>query len=157
VTASARRRPAAVRALTVLLALQGLCGLAGGAALVAGPHGEIMHMPVSYLQGSPFSDYLIPGLLLGLVLGALPLITFVGMLRGRAWAWFASFTVGCGLIIFELVEVSIIGYNVLQPVFGTVGVLITLITLLPSVRRYFGVRPSVRGGAGLEAADEDSA
>jgi hypothetical protein len=155
-TDAARRRPAAVWALLALLVVQGLGGLGGGISLMAGPHGEIMHMPVSYLQGSPFPDYLIPGLLLALVLGVLPLVAFVGLLRRRTWAWFAAFTVGCGLIIFEIVEVTIIPYNVLQPVFGTVGVLIAVLTPLPSVRRHLGVRLG-RRGAGPEAADEDAA
>ena len=132
-------RSPAVWALMALLVIQGVGGLAGGAALVAGPHGEVMHMPVSYLNGSPFSDYTIPGLALGLILGVLPLITFVGVRRAYPWAWYASFSVGCGLVIFETVEVLIIPYNILQPVFYTVGVLIAAITLLPAVRRYCGV------------------
>ena len=137
-TPTTRRGPT-VWALMALLTIQGLGGLAGGASLVAGPHGEVMHMPVSYLNGSPFSDYTIPGLALGLILGVLPLITFVGVRRAYPWAWYASFSVGCGLVIFETVEVLIIPYNILQPVFYTVGVLIAAITLLPAVRRYCGV------------------
>ena len=155
-TDAARRRPAAIWALMVLLVVQGLGGLGGGILLIAGPHGEIMHMPVSYLRGSPFPDYFIPGLFLGLVLGVLPLVAFAGLLGRRTWAWFVSFSVGCGLIIFEIVEVTIIPFNVQQPVFGTVGVLIAVLTPLPSVRRHLGVRLGLRG-AGREAEDEDSA
>jgi hypothetical protein len=134
----ARRSPA-VWALMALLLIQGLGGLGGGASLVAGPHGEVMNMPVSYLDGSPFSDYTIPGLALGLILGTWPLITLVGMRRGFAWAWYSSFAIGCGLVIFETVEVFIIPYNILQPIFYTVGFLIAVLTLLPPVRRYCGI------------------
>jgi hypothetical protein len=122
-----------------LLTIQGLGGLAGGASLVAGPHGEVMHMPVSYLKGSPFPDYTIPGLALGLILGVWPLVTLFGMRRGAAWAWYSSFAIGCGLVIFETVEVLIIPYNILQPIFSTVGFLIAVFTLLPAVRRHCGI------------------
>jgi hypothetical protein len=42
---------------------------------------------------------------------------------------------------FELVEIQFIPYDVLQPVFGTVGALIALVSLAPSVRRYAGIVP----------------
>jgi hypothetical protein len=122
-----------------LLVIQGLGGLGGGASLVAGPHGEIMHMPVSYLKGSPFPDFTIPGLALGLILGAWPLATSFGMRRGSVWAWYSSFAIGCGLVIFETVEVFIIPYNILQPIFYVVGFLIAVLTLLPPVRRHCGI------------------
>ncbi len=134
-----QRRSPAVWTLMALLLVQGVCGLAGGAALVAGPHGEVMHMPVSYLKGSPFSDYTVPGLALGLILGVFPLITFVGMRRAFRWAWYAAFSVGCGLLIFEAVEVVFIPYNILQPIFSAVGLLIAALTLLTPVRRYCAV------------------
>ena len=129
-------RPMAVRVLMALLLVQGLGGLAGGAALTARPSGSIMKMPVSYLHGSPFSDYLVPGLILGLVLGVFPLVVLSGIWRARAWAWYGSFAVGCGLAIWVIVEITIIPYNILQPVFGAVGVLMALTTLLAPVRRY---------------------
>jgi hypothetical protein len=37
-------------------------------------------------------------------------------------------------------EVAIIPYNILQPLFGIVGVLIALLTLTTSVQRWCGVR-----------------
>ena len=98
-----------------------------------------MRMPLSYLDGSPFADYLIPGLILLLVLGVAPLVAMVALWLRKTWAWYLAFAIGCGLVIFELVEVQFIPYDVLQPVFGTVGALIALVSLLPSVRRYAGV------------------
>lgn len=136
-----QRRTAAVWALLALLLIQSARGIAGGAALAAAPDGHILKMPVSDLQGSPFADYLVPGLILLLVLGVFPLVVLAGLWRRRAWAWYGSFAVGCGLVIWIAVEAMIISYSVLQPVFGTVGALIALATLLPSVRRYCGVRP----------------
>jgi hypothetical protein len=133
------RRPAALWVLLGLMLVQGLGGLAGGLSLTLKPDGSIMHMPVSYLDGSPFSDYLIPGLILLLVLGVLPLVTVAGLWMGRRWAWYAAVVVGLGLMIWILVEILIIPYNWLQPAFGVIGVLIFAVAVLKSVRRYFGV------------------
>ena len=133
------RRGIAVWALLALLLIQGLGGSAGGLALSLKPDGSIMRMPLSYLDGSPFADYLIPGLILLLVLGVAPLVAMVALWLRKTWAWYLAFAIGCGLVIFELVEIQFIPYDVLQPVFGTVGALIALVSLLPSVRRYAGV------------------
>ena len=130
------RRGFAVWALLALLLIQGLGGTAGGLALSLKPDGSIMHMPLSYLDGSPFADYLVPGLCLLLILGVAPLVALVALWLRKTWAWYLAFAIGCGLVIFELVEIQFIPYDVLQPVFGTVGALIALVSLLPSVRRY---------------------
>jgi uncharacterized BrkB/YihY/UPF0761 family membrane protein len=138
--ADSRRRPLLSWVLFALLVLQALGGLAGGGALAARPDGSLLKMPLSYIQGSPFPDYRVPGLLLFLVLGVFPLVVAIGLLRRRPWAWFGAFAVGCGLIIFEVVEYGVIGYNVQQPVWGSVGALIALTSLAPSVQRDCGLR-----------------
>jgi hypothetical protein len=138
--ASRPRRPAAVWILLVLLVIQGLGGLAGGLSLSVRPDGSIMQMPTSVLDGSPFHDFLIPGLILLLVLGVLPLVAAVGLWLRRRWAWYAAFVVGCGLMTWILVEITIVPYDVLQPIFGGVGLLIFIFSLLRPVRRFYGVR-----------------
>ena len=134
------RRPAVLWVLFGLLVLQALGGIAGGGALAAKPDGSLLKMPLSYIEGSPFHDYRIPGLLLFLVLGVFPLVVAIGLLQRRPWAWFGAFAVGCGLIIFEAVEYEVIGYNVQQPIWGSVGALIALTSVAPSVQRSCGLR-----------------
>jgi len=133
------RRPATAWVLLVLLAVQALGGLAGGLTLTIAPDGSIMKMSTSQLDGSPFSDYLVPGLILMLVLGVLPLVAAAGLWLRRRWSWYAAFSVGCALMIWILVEITIIPYNALQPIFGGVGLLIFIFSLLRPVRRYYGV------------------
>jgi hypothetical protein len=138
-TADRPRRPVTVWALMALLVIQGLGGLAGGLALSIKPDGSVMGMPTSLLDGSPFSDYLIPGLILLLVLGVLPLVAAAGLWLRRRWAWYAAFVVGCGLLIWILVEITIIPYDELQIVFGGIGLLIFVVSLFRPVRRFYGV------------------
>jgi hypothetical protein len=133
------KRPAALWILLLLLVIQGLGGLAGGLSLTIAPDGSIMKMSTSLLDGSPFHDFLIPGLVLLLVLGVLPLVAAVGLWVRRRWAWYAAFAVGCGLMIWILVEITIIPYSWLQPFFGGVGLLIFVFSLLRPVRRFYGV------------------
>lgn len=138
--ADRHKRPALVWVLFGLLVLQAVGAIAGGGALAIKPGGDLLKMPLSYIEDSPFHDYRIPGLLLLLVLGVFPLVVAVGLLQRRPWAWFGAFAVGCGLIIFELVEHQVIGYNVQQPIWGSIGGLIALVSLAPSVQRECGLR-----------------
>ena len=131
-------RPVALYLLIVGMVFQGLSGLAGCCVLVADPSGGILELPVTTLAGSPFPDFLIPGLILGSVLGVVPLHTaYVLWSRGR-FAWHQAFGASIALIVWILVEIAIIGYFAdppLQAVYGLLGLAMLALTLLPSVRR----------------------
>src|SRR5664279_5996482 len=57
------------KAAIVLEVLLGVGAVGGGVALMLGPRGEIMPLPLSALKGSPFDTYFVPGLILFGVLG----------------------------------------------------------------------------------------
>lgn len=134
-----RKRPVGLYLLMLVLLFQGLSGVAGGIGLISDPSGSTIKIPVEWLQGSPFNDYLIPGIILFTVLGIFPLAVLFGLWIGRSWSWFAALLVGLALIVWILVEILIIGYQPeppLQLIYGIVGVIILVLVLLPSVKKH---------------------
>lgn len=130
-------RPTSIRILIAALAVQGLSGMAGGLGLIFDPTGASLAIPIEWLRGSPFDDYLIPGVVLFTALGVAPLVAAHGLLRRRSWAWVASLAIGLALLVWLGVEIAVVGYRSeppLQLVYGVVGGFILLATLSPSAR-----------------------
>ena len=135
-----RTRPLSVYLLMVTILLQGLSGVVGGIGLVSDPTGGNIQIPVSWLEGSPFNNYLIPGLILLSVLGVFPLIVLYGLWKRLSWSWMAALFVGLALVLWIVVEILIIGYHPqppLQLIYGLLGIGILVLVLLPSLRRYY--------------------
>lgn len=133
------KRPFSMYILSILIFFQGISGLTGGLGLILNPSGKSLQLPLSWLDGSPFSNYLIPGLILFVVLGLYPLFVFYGLVKKSTWSWFAAFVLGAALIVWIGVEIIIIGYHPqppLQLIYGLVGLLILFLVFLTSVRRF---------------------
>lgn len=85
--------------------------VAGGLALMAGPKGEILPLPVSALAGSMFADYVLPGAVLFTVLGLGPLAGAVLAWRRHSWAPFLAFSIGVALLVWLTVQIAVVGYS----------------------------------------------
>jgi hypothetical protein len=85
--------------------------LGGGGALLLGPRGEVIPLPLSALQGSPFQTYFVPGLILFLVLGMGPLVAAALAWRRHPLGPLAAVAVGAALLIWLAVEIAIVGYT----------------------------------------------
>jgi hypothetical protein len=148
-------RPFIVYILFLFMFFQSVSGLAGGFALVIKPDGSILNMPMSSLKGSPFNDFLLPGLCLLFLLGVIPGLTAWGLFRkpksrwfgffniytNRHWSWAYSIYVGLMLIFFIDVEVMVVGYgSLLQVVYGILGIFIVILSLLPRVMKYYKLK-----------------
>lgn len=139
-------RPWGVYVLVALLSLLALAAIPSGAALVAEPSGALLGMSVDLLAGSPFPDFLLPGVVLLSVLGVFPLAVAFVLWRRPSWpnqprfgvdpAWLAAIAVGIALIIWILVQMTILQFF-LQPVMLVQGLGIIGVSLLPAVRRYY--------------------
>jgi Kef-type K+ transport system membrane component KefB len=127
----------------VLLAIQALGAIGGGVGLVQDPENNI-GMSLNLLEGSPFDDYLIPGLILLIVVGLLPVVVLYGLVRRLRWGWWLALAAGAGLVVWIITEVVLLGYLPgsglgLQIGMGLLGVIIVGLTLAGPTRRFFQV------------------
>ncbi len=130
--------------LTGLLLFQGLSGLAGGWGLTFDPTGSDVGLDPALIEGSPFHDFFVPGVVLLVVLGVVPVVVAVGVWRRAPWARPASWLVGLALLGWLTVEILVVGYIArppLQLVYGLVGLAIVLTAVLPPAGRDLGAAP----------------
>lgn len=116
---------AAGKTAIAFLVLLAIGALGGGAALVSKPDGSVMQFDVALLDGSPFNDFLVPGLILGGLFGIGSLVVATMGLRRSRVAPFLAFAIGCGQMIWIVVELAIIReLSFLHPTFFAVGLVI---------------------------------
>jgi hypothetical protein len=106
--------------LVVLLVFGFASSLLGAIlATVAGGAG----VPLSYLAGTPFDSFVIPGLILGVVVGGTQLAGAVGIIARRGPALLLAAVAGFGMIIWIFVELAIIEeYSWLQTLYFALGI-----------------------------------
>jgi len=121
----------------VLLTAQifvGITSVFGGAALVLGDvidfSGTALAIPVDYLEGSPFTSFLVPGLALAIVVGGTHLVAFVMLARRMRWAMIACAVAGFGMLVWVFVQMVFIPFSPLQAVYFGLGLLELAATLV---------------------------
>lgn len=134
-------RPVGVWALHAGTLFLALTALVGGFNPLRDPTGGgvdvVIPLDPSHLAGTPFPDYTVPGLLLVVFLGLYPLVVLYGQVTRTSWARPASVLEGVVLLVWLVVEVSLIGYvSPLQPAYGALGVVLIALCYVPSVRAY---------------------
>jgi hypothetical protein len=101
-----------------LLTFIGLGAIFGGGAFILSPSGALLGMPLSMIEHSPFSNFLIPGIILFAILGVLPCIVAFGLLKkpesafaerlnfynDMHWSW--SFTIYIGLFLIAWLQLE---------------------------------------------------
>ncbi len=147
-----QKRPWALYPLLVFILLQAVGAVYGGFALAVAPDGSLLQMPLSWLEGSPFNNFLIPGLILAILLGVFPFLLLPALWLRPNWNWpqwlnvykqrhwsltFALYLgiMMVGWINFQLLFVQ--RYFWLQPVIALLGLAIIIFSLLPAVINYY--------------------
>ena len=116
---------AAGKTAVAFLILLGVGAVAGGIALVSRPDGSAMQFDPSILDGSPFADFLIPGLILGGLFGVGSFVVAAMGLRHSRLAPFLAFAIGCAQMIWIVIELAIIAeLSFLHPTMFGVGLVI---------------------------------
>ena len=137
--------------LCLLHLFLGINGLVGGTLLIIKTDGSLLGMQPDWLKNSPFTSYLIPGLLLAFFLGVLPLLTFIGIIsksvwrvtnvfniyRNKHWSWAFSIYTGITAITWITIQLVLTQYFWIQPVIIFIGLFIIIISLLPVVMKHF--------------------
>lgn len=88
------------------LLLTGINAVVAGALFIVQPDGSAMGMSREYLQYSPFSSYLLPGIVLFTVNGILNLIAALMLLRKKKRA--ALFTMLQGVLLVGWIVVQVL-------------------------------------------------
>jgi hypothetical protein len=160
------RAPSRPRLLWPLLGLLGLLtsgGFIGGLSFVRDRTGADLGAKLSWLQKTPVDDFFLPGLFLLGVYGIGSLVLIAGLAwrvspgpvrrmdarLGHHWAWIGTIGQGSALVIWILYEFVVLpDQMLLQPILIGVGLVMVVLTLLPSVRQFYanGVSRSVTGG-----------
>lgn len=118
-----------LRLLLGLLAFNALTATLGAVSLIAG----INNPPQSWLAATPFSSYVVPGLILGVVVGGSSLLALIAFVRREGFAPTAAFIAGLILIGWILGEVLFIKQlSWLQGLYCAIGVLLVSLTYTPS-------------------------
>jgi len=128
-------RPLPVGAYVAGAAFLAVSAVFGGGMLVLDPTGASMELPLSWLEGTPFNDYLVPGLVLLGVLGLGSFVTVYGILRRTDWAWHAAVGLGLALVTWIVVQIALIRlFHWLHVLYGGLGLLLVGLALAPAVR-----------------------
>ncbi|MDP2412310.1 hypothetical protein [Daejeonella sp.] len=138
--------------LIPLLAFLGLGAIGGGGVLILSPSGQLMGMPLSLLDHLPFTNFLIPGIILFSVLGLAPFLlifalskkpksSFAEMLNcfdDMHWSWTFSVYMAFILIIWIQVQMVFIqAVSWLHAFYIFLALLILFVCLLPGLRQEF--------------------
>ncbi|MBB5642644.1 hypothetical protein [Cryobacterium roopkundense] len=144
------------RLLVSLLVFGAISAFAGAAlGIVANGAG----VPLSYLAGTPFASFVVPGVILGVVVGGTQLASAIALLARRRAALILATIAGFGMVIWVFAELAILTeYSWLQALYFALGALqligvLGLLGVAPKlveaprqrmVRPGIGARPAAR-------------
>ncbi len=135
--------------LLFVLGFLALGAIGGGGAMVIAPAGELLEMPLSMLEKSPFHSFLIPGIILLTVLGIIPLLLIIALIKrpksGLAerinlfkdmhWSWTFSIYIAFALIGWIQIQMVLLQtVHWLHTFYMFYAVAIIVIALLPRIR-----------------------
>lgn len=137
----------------LLLLFLGISAIGGGGILIISPSGELLgSLPLSILKTSPFSDFLIPGMILFLVLGIFPILIIWALIKkpivpiaehfnlfkDMHWAWTYSIYVAFALIIWIQTETIFVqGVGWLQTFYMLYSIPMIIVALLSQIRNSY--------------------
>ena len=135
--------------LIFLLGFLSLSAIVGGIMLIISPKGTEIELPVELLDNSPFKNFLVPGIILLVTFGLIPIYIIyalikkpksrfmqkLNLLHDHHFAWTFAVYTGFGQIIWINVQTLIMNsVVVIHTFYSSLGILIVCIALLPEIR-----------------------
>ena len=151
---SGRKKPFPFWILLFIMLFTALGALVSGPMLFLAPDGHLMQWSPAMLAGTPFPNFLIPGIILFLCIGVFPVVVSLSLLRVPRWQWVVRLNPtkryhwalaaagGSGIVtlVWIAVETAMLGYiSFLQPLIAAFGIAVIALTLSPAIRRYYAV------------------
>jgi len=141
--------------LIAVIIFLGISGIFGGISLIIDPSGSNLQLSTAFLESTPFTSFLIPGIILLIFLGVFPCITAYGLISRRKlrvanrvniykrkhWAWTYSLYCGIMLVLWIDIQVMMLGGGyILQSIYAILGVTIIILTLSPQLMKFYKKR-----------------
>lgn len=135
--------------LIILLVFLSIGALYGGIGFIIQPDGSFFKMDTSLLKNSVFHNYLVPGLILLTLFGLIPIFVVfclikktnnkilerLNLIKDYHFSWTFTVYLGFALIIWINVQTLILNsVEIIHTIYSSLGMLIIIIALLPSVR-----------------------
>ena len=137
----------------IVLGFLSIGAIGGGVVLIISPTGELMGLPVSSFKNMPFNSFLIPGIILFLVLGLVPLLLIIALLKkpesklaeqinvfkDMHWSWTYSIYIAFTLICWIHIQLIFLQSGVfwLHTFYMLYAIVIIIIALLPQIRNFY--------------------
>ncbi|MBL7747975.1 MAG: hypothetical protein JNM19_11135 [Chitinophagaceae bacterium] len=114
--------------LFFLLVFAGGASFVSGLMMISSPDGSNLNLPLSLLEGTPFDNYLVPGIILAFIVGGINMAAVaLNLQRHKArynWAQAGGVVLG-GWIIVQMILIHTVHW--LHFIFLGLGVLIILV------------------------------
>jgi hypothetical protein len=147
-----RQKPFEVYLLIITVLIQSSAAIFGGINLIYDPTGISIRLPISLLKGTYFSDFLLPGILLFVLIGLIPLFLIIPLIlkpkwhgfnqlniyKGYHWVW--TYTLYNSIILISWINIQLVVLNngsMIHGIVGILGTIMLILTLLPSVKSYY--------------------
>jgi magnesium-transporting ATPase (P-type) len=137
----------------IVIGFLAIGAIGGGAVLIVSPTGEMMGLPLSEFKNIPFNSFLIPGIILFTVLGLVPILLIIALLKkpesklaekinvfnDMHWSWTYSIYVAFILIGWIQIQLIFLQSSVywLHTFYMFYAILIIIIALLPQIRNLY--------------------
>ncbi|MDQ2698138.1 MAG: hypothetical protein M3Y46_05030 [Actinomycetota bacterium] len=121
-------------ALLIAQAFVAITALAGGIALIVGSLdpalASVVIPPREYLEGSPFSSYLVPGLVLIVAVAGVHAAAFTATIFSSRWSMRLSAAGGFACAIWIFVQMIYIPFSFLQALYFVIGLVELGLTMI---------------------------